>query len=191
VNQLGPALVDSAANPSFVPDGFDPPRGQTTADFLLEPLAPEHNAADHEAWTSSIPHIQATPGFSGRDWPTAHMTLEENWADLRQHADDFHARTGFTFTVLEPKSRLIVGCVYFYPPSRAGFDVDVRSWVRESHAELDTLLYEAVTKWLAAAWPWRCPDYACRPVRPTLPGPPAGNLRRDQGSLRAVTSTVS
>ena len=30
------------------------------------------------------------------------MTLEENLADLRRHADDFTWRAGFTFTVLDP-----------------------------------------------------------------------------------------
>jgi hypothetical protein len=147
---------------AFVPEGFEPPRRLTTVDFVLEPLTPEHNASDHEAWTSSIAHIQATPGFAGRDWPLAPMSLEENRADLRRHADDFRARTGFTFTVLEPASRQVVGCVYLYPSSRQGFDVDVRSWVRASRAELDAVLYAAVTQWLVDAWPWRAPDYADR-----------------------------
>ena len=63
--------------------------------FRLRPLGTEHNEADHAAWTSSIEHIRATPGFEGRSWPRA-MTLEENLEDLRMHAAHFAAREGFT-----------------------------------------------------------------------------------------------
>jgi hypothetical protein len=47
---------------------------------VLEPLGPEHNEDDHEAWSSSIEHIRATPGFLDGRWPSP-MTLEENRAD--------------------------------------------------------------------------------------------------------------
>ena len=52
----------------FVPDGFEPPTSLTTDRFRLEPLGPQHNESDHAAWTSSIEHIHATPGFAG-SWP--------------------------------------------------------------------------------------------------------------------------
>jgi hypothetical protein len=45
----------------FVPDGFDPPMAMATEQFALEPLGPQHNDSDHEAWTSSMDHIHATP----------------------------------------------------------------------------------------------------------------------------------
>ena len=47
----------------FVPDGFEPPTSLVTADFRLEPLGPQHNDEDLAAWTSSIEHIRATPGY--------------------------------------------------------------------------------------------------------------------------------
>jgi hypothetical protein len=146
----------------FVPDDFEPPPGLTTAEFVLEPLGPEHNESDLQAWTSSIPHIRATPGFVGRSWPARPYTLEENLADLVRHADDLEKRRGYTYTVLHPASRRVIGCVYFYPPRRAGFDVDVRSWVTASEARLDGRLHEAVTEWLVTSWPWTSPDYAPR-----------------------------
>ena len=68
---------------------------------MLEPLGVEHNESDYDAWSSSIRHILATPGFEGSSWPHE-MTLEENRRDLERHADDFAARTGFTYTVLDP-----------------------------------------------------------------------------------------
>jgi hypothetical protein len=154
--------------PPFVPGGFAVPRELVTAEFRLEPLGPQHNAGDYDAWTSSMAHIRATPGFAGRSWPTP-MTPEENLGDLRRHAGDFAARTGFTYTVLDPGGR-VVGCVYIYP-ARAGADApaaegvaDVRSWVRADRAGLDVPLYAAVSAWLADVWPFTEVRYAPRPA---------------------------
>lgn len=102
----------------FVPDGFEPPTSLVTADFRLEPLGPQHNDEDLAAWTSSIEHIRATPGYPDGDWPPiGGMTLDANHADLVRHAADFEARTGFTFTVLDPTDADVIGCVYLYPPA--------------------------------------------------------------------------
>jgi hypothetical protein len=68
---------------SFVPDDFAVPRGLVAASFRLEPLGPEHNEGDCRAWMSSVEHIRATPGWAGRSWPRADMTLAENLGDLR------------------------------------------------------------------------------------------------------------
>jgi hypothetical protein len=137
----------------LVPDGFAVPPGLTTPRFRLEPLGPEHNASDHAAWTGSIEHIRATPGFPHGDWPpTAGMTLEANLADLQGHARDFARRTGFTYTVLEPADGEVIGCVYIYPSRIPGFDTDVRCWVRADHAELDGPLADAVAMWLSTDW---------------------------------------
>jgi hypothetical protein len=56
---------------SFVPDDFAVPRSLVGDGFWLEPLGPEHNEGDYQAWTSSIAHIRATPGFEGRSWVSA------------------------------------------------------------------------------------------------------------------------
>ena len=90
-------------SPELVPVGFEPPTSLATDRFRLEPLGPQHNRADHAAWTSSIEHIRSTPGYPDGRWPPPDgMTLEQNLADLRRHADDFARRVGFTFTVLDP-----------------------------------------------------------------------------------------
>ena len=81
---------------------------------MLEPLGPEHNEQDYDAWTSSMGHIEETPGYPDGSWPRE-MTPDENRADLQRHADDFRDRKGFTYTVLEPASRDVIGCVYIYP----------------------------------------------------------------------------
>lgn len=142
---------------SFVPDDFDPPRGLVTERFVLEPLGPQHTESDYAAWTSSMEHIHATPGFIDGRWPRE-MTLEENRADLKRHARDFAARTGFTYTVLNPEGRDVIGCVYIYPSKRDDRDADVRLWVREADAGLDQPLWEAVRDWLAERWPFAAVD---------------------------------
>jgi len=146
----------------LVPEDFPVPVGLRSELFVIEPLDAQHNVADHAAWTSSIDHIKATPGFEGRAWPDRPMSTEENAADIAQHVRDFAGRTGFAYTVLSAASGDVIGCVYFYPPRRSGYDVDVRSWVRADHAELDKALYDLVRRWLAEAWPFRTPDYAER-----------------------------
>jgi len=142
----------------FVPADFEPPRSLTTERFVLEPLGPQHNEADHAAWTSSIEHIRATPGFPDGDWPPIDgMSLEDNRADLNRHAADFAAGRGFTFTVLDPADDDVIGCVYLYPPEWEG-DVIVQSWVRADRSDLDEPLAEAVAAWVTAEWPWQQPD---------------------------------
>jgi len=129
---------------------------------VLEPLAFVHNERDHAAWSSSIAHIRATPGFSDRSWPRP-MTLEGNLADIEAHARDFRDRTGFTYAVLDPADREVVGCVYIYPDPEGTSDAVVRSWVRQSRAELDVPLWQAVSRWLASdAWPFERVTYAPR-----------------------------
>ncbi|MFD8570493.1 GNAT family N-acetyltransferase [Streptomyces sp. NPDC059639] len=148
---------------ALVPDDFVVPADLITPQFRLEPLGPQHNAADHAAWTSSIEHIRATPDFRDREWPPADgMTLEANLVDLQGHADDFAERRGFTYTVIETASGDVIGCVYIYPSRTENHDTDVRSWVRADRAEMDAPLHTAVTTWLSTDWPLGTLNYPPR-----------------------------
>jgi hypothetical protein len=95
------------------------------------------------------------------------MTPDENRADLQRHADDFRDRKGFTYTVLDPASREVVGCVYIYPPPDGGSGARVLSWVRASHAQLDAPLWRCVREWLASEWPFADVEYAPRVTCPS------------------------
>ena len=149
----------------FVPDDFDPPRELELPEFHLVPLGAQHNQSDHAAWTSSIAHIRATPGFESRRWPPAEgMSLDANRSDLEQHARDFAERTGFTYTVLRPRADEVIGCLYIYPAKDGAGGAEVRSWVRADVAELDGPLHAAVSRWLAERWPFERPIYADRPT---------------------------
>ena len=86
---------------------------------MLEPLGPQHNKADHAAWTASIEHIRATPGYPDGDWPPINgMSLEANLADLACHGVGAASGRGFSFTVLDPADENVIGCVHLYPAER-------------------------------------------------------------------------
>lgn len=141
------------AKHTFVPDDFEVPRTLVGEGFRLEPLGPEHNKRDFAAWTSSIEHIRATPGFPDPDddWPYP-MSLEDNMADMEMHARHLAERRGFTWTVLDNDD--VIGCVYLYPTREEAFDAEISSWVTESQGHLDAVLWQTLNDWLAAEWPF-------------------------------------
>jgi RimJ/RimL family protein N-acetyltransferase len=145
----------------FVPADFVVPFALETEQFRLEPLGPQHNDSDYEAWSSSLEHIHATPGWEKSKWPDE-RSPDDNLRDLQRHADDFEQRAGFTYTVLDPTAGDVIGCVYIYPDEDAEHDARVSSWVRESRADLDVPLWRAVSAWLADEWPFERVAYAER-----------------------------
>ena len=149
-------------SPSFVPIDFVVPASLETPLFRLEPLGPQHNEADYAAWTSSIEHIRSTPGYPDGNWPDG-RSIADNLRDLRRHADDFDHRRGFTYTVLDPATADVIGCVYIYPDREDPQRASVQSWVRASRAELDVPLWRAVGAWLENAWPFERVSYDARP----------------------------
>jgi len=153
----------------FVPEDFAVPAGLIAGEFRLAPLKPQHNEADYAAWTASIDHIRATPGFPDGSWPRE-MSLNENLRDLERHAQDFAERRGFTYTVLSTGTGDVIGCVYIYPPSghepgggaEGRRHASVQSWVRADCAALDRVLHDAVLAWVERDWPFDSIEYAPR-----------------------------
>jgi hypothetical protein len=152
----------------FVPEDFVVPDGLIERDFRLTPLGPQHNEADYAAWTSSMDHIRATPGFREGNWPRE-MSLTDNLRDLQRHARDFAERRGFTYTVLSIATGDVIGCVYIYPTGSQGPgdgerrpQASVESWVRADHAALDQAVHDAVVAWLERDWPFDSIEYAPR-----------------------------
>ena len=142
--------------PSFVPDSFIPPAAFEGDGFRLEPLGPQHNERDHEAWMSSIEWIRSTPGFPDGNWPTA-MTLDANLTDLEMHARHFEERRGFTYSILDGNE--IIGCLYIYPSDEPDHGASIQSWVTEGRAEMDASIYRAVKEWMAESWPFMSFNY--------------------------------
>ncbi|MCU1389868.1 MAG: hypothetical protein JWL72_3206 [Ilumatobacteraceae bacterium] len=134
------------------------PPALRTADFVLEPLGPEHNERDHLAWMSSIGHIRSTPGFGSGDWgddawPVA-MSLAENLVDLEMHRREFDTGEAFAWSVLDHAGN-VIGCVYIDPDPTGECDAAVRCWVTANAAALDVVLADAIRAWTADAWPIR------------------------------------
>ncbi|MFE4265459.1 GNAT family N-acetyltransferase [Streptomyces sp. NPDC056883] len=155
----------SSDQQTFVPSAevFEVPVRLVGEGFRLEPLGPEHNEGDLAAWSGSIEHVRATPGFLG-DWPPEEgMSLEANLADLVRHAKDFAERRGFTYSIVEGESE-VIGCLYIYPAKADPERVHVTSWVRADRAAFDKTVYETVARWLAEVWPFDAEriDYAAR-----------------------------
>jgi len=141
-------------------DPADLPAPPSDDRLALAPLAPEHNERDHAAWMSSIDHIRATPGFGAGDWGTDswpfEMPLEQNLSDLEMHWGEFERGEAYAYTVLDPVTDDVIGCVYVDPDDRGdgdAADVMVRSWVRATHADLDEHLAATVDRWLRTCWP--------------------------------------
>ncbi len=141
----------------FVPAEFVVPSSLDGDGFRLEPLGPEHNERDHQAWMSSVDHIRSTPGFPKGDWPSP-MSLESNLEDLVMHADHFRERVGFTYSILDGDE--VIGCLYIYPSDDPAHDAHVTSWVTASRAAMDPKIRTAINTWLSEAWPFTTPSYA-------------------------------
>jgi hypothetical protein len=155
-------MLHGMAELPFVPTDFSPPQPPSGDGFALIPLRLDHNEGDLAAWSSSVDHIHATPGFSGHPWPDEPMTLVRNAGDLREHEIDFAQGRGFTYSVVSQTDGEVIGCVYIYPSTKEGVEADVRSWIRVSQASLDAPLYQTVVRWLRTDWPFSTFDYAPR-----------------------------
>lgn len=107
---------------------------------------------------SSIDHIKATPGMQMRSWPVP-MSLDENMGDMEMHWGEFEARTSFTYSILDGDD--VIGCIYIYP-DKDGEDAHVRSWVTESRAEMDAVVWQSLNAWLLEDWPFTSIRYAAR-----------------------------
>ncbi|MGY4391214.1 N-acetyltransferase [Streptomyces virginiae] len=140
----------------FVPADFAVPRTLVADGFRLEVLGAEHNERDLAAWTGSIAHIRATPGFVGRGWPpVAGMSAEENLADLVRHAREFEERSAFAYSLLEGDGEgVVIGCLYIHGSREASGRVAVSHWVRADRAALDGPVHERITRWLREVWPF-------------------------------------
>ena len=171
-----PPSAAQAESTTILPEAPPPPQATTQASPMTQPAresaAPARADAAHGARDGSAAGAAAKDAARARsDDPNAGLypehwlasirnMLEENRRDLERHAEDFAARRGFTYTVLDPATREVIGCVYIYPDKDGGSDAAVSSWVRASRAELDGDVRQAVSRWLVERWPFENTAYA-------------------------------
>jgi RimJ/RimL family protein N-acetyltransferase len=138
---------------TFYPEHAPVPTALRSDEFLLRPLRAADVDLDYEAVMATQEVLRRG---SGGEWPRPGFTLEENLADLQGHEADFHARRGFTYTVMEPTESRCLGCVYAYPLEDDGDGRDrdheaaVWFWVRPDRVadDLDRRLLTALVPWL-------------------------------------------
>jgi hypothetical protein len=138
----------------FYPEDAPIPAELRGEEFVLRPLRPSDVDLDYEAVMATQETLRRG---GGGDWPRPDFTLAENLVDLQGHEDDFRARRGFTYTVMDPTETRCLGCVYVYPPayddgeSRArDYETVVWFWVRPDGVadDLDRRLLAAMAPWL-------------------------------------------
>ena len=155
--------MGSRSKRPFVPTEFVVPSELSTASFTLRMLSIDDVEKDFEAVTSSAARLSKVWPDSG--WP-AGLTLRQNLIDLGWHEKEFQKRTSFAYTMMTLDESQVLGCVYFYPTDKAGYDAEVFLWVRECEVamDLDKDLFEAVRRWLASDWPFKRPAYPGRTI---------------------------
>ena len=152
----------------FIPADFAVPAGLETSDFRLRMLTIQDAVKDYEAVVTSREHLRRFSGagvFGPRStWPAADLSLEQDLIDLGWHQKEFQNRTSFAYTVMSPYEKRCLGCVYFYPTTAKGYEVQAIAWVRQSDLHLDEALVKAVKQWLEAAWPWQAVAWPGRDI---------------------------
>jgi Acetyltransferase (GNAT) domain len=138
----------------FYPDDSPVPTELRTEEFLLRPLRATDVDLDYAAVIATQETLRRV---SGGRWPRPDFTIAENLADLQGHEEDFRARRGFTYTVMDPTETRCLGCVYAYPArddDGAGgardYETAVWFWVRPDGVadDLDRRLLAALVPWL-------------------------------------------
>ena len=146
---------------AFVPKDFEVPAGFETHDFRVRMLAISDVVKDYDAVMSSVQRLQRVFSPSGR-WPDG-LTFEQDLIDLGWHHKEFQMRRSFAYTVMSLDEALCLGCLYIEPTTLGGYEAEVHSWVRTSHAEaLDAQLYQALREWIGSRWPFKAVAYPGR-----------------------------
>lgn len=168
-----PAAPDAAPPPvaraesvrPFVPADFTPPTLVETAEFKLVPLGPDLVKVDFDAYMSSIEHLQKTFSRS-TNWPHKDISDADAMADMESEKARFQSRKSFAYAVLTPDGKRERGSVYVSPSPVPPYDAMVRLWVTKADydAGFDAELYQWVTRWVQADWPFRNVAYPGRAI---------------------------
>ncbi len=149
-------------SPPLVPADFDVPLALEVPRFRLRMLTIHDVVKDYDAVMTSADHLQGVLDDDS-PWPQG-LTLEQDLIDLGWHQKEFQRRTSFAYTVMSLDEAECLGCVYIFPSDDAAYDAEIFMWVRTSEyvKGLDPVLFETVTDWVTAAWPFAAVRYPRR-----------------------------
>jgi hypothetical protein len=150
----------------FYPDHAPVPSELRTDEVWLRMLRATDTPLDYDAVMASQAMLLI---HSGGTWPIDGFSLADNLHDLEGHERDHHARTAFTYTVMNTDASQCLGCVYIKPlehllawhqapeavQAQVGDDAAVVTfWVRQSRVadDLDRRLLRALLDWFPHAW---------------------------------------
>jgi hypothetical protein len=139
----------------FLPEDFSVPTLVAGLRFRIRPLCVHDVVRYFDAVMSSRQRLWELFGAL-RGWPRAELTLEQDLVDLAWHQKEGELRRSFAYAVLTPDEARLLGCVYIFPPRKAGAEAEVVFWVRAEEEEggLEKELAEFVREWLDTTWPF-------------------------------------
>lgn len=137
----------------WIRGNFKPPTEACANRFQLKVLGPQYVEEDFKAVMVSRGRLRDFFG-TGDVWPSEHMTLEDNRHDLEWHKSEFERQSSFTYTVREFDRSEVAGCVYVYPPTRLGYDVELFAWLRSDRysTEQESRFVLGLKDWLRSEW---------------------------------------
>lgn len=140
---------------AFLPEDFYTPTLVAGLRFQLRPISVHDVVRYFDAVMSSRDRLwdQFGPIWG---WPTSDLSLEQVLVTLAWHQKEGELRRSFTYAVLTPDEARLLGCVYIFPPKKAGADAEVGFWVRSDQDgnDLEKELEEFVREWLDTTWPF-------------------------------------
>lgn len=150
---------------AWIPRDFLAPTLYETAKYKLVPLGPTLAQHDYEAYMSSIDHLRKNY-TNGGSWPNKDITMADALKDVEGEISRFHARTSFTYAVLNAEGTKELGCIYVRPSRKAGYDAQVTMWVTAERyqAGFDQELFAETKQWIAANWPFKKVAYPKREI---------------------------
>jgi hypothetical protein len=80
----------------------------------------------------------------------------QDLVDLGWHQKEFQLRRAFSWAVLTPDERAVLGCCYLEPSERPGHDAEAVYWARSDRvgSGLEERLGEVFRAWVASRWPF-------------------------------------
>ena len=148
----------------LVPSDFEVPEKLETEKYRLRILTVNDVVKDYDAVMTSVARLKKVFGRN-TNWPTD-LTFEQDLIDLGWHQKEFQRRSSFAYTVMNPTEAQCLGCVYINPTRKRGYDAAIYLWVRDSEFEkgLDSILFDAVKRWMDNDWPFLKVAYPGRSV---------------------------
>ena len=149
----------------FVPSDYTVPTVLECECFRLRTLTVNDLVKDYDAGMASREHLLGVFGPNS-DWPQEDLTLEQDLIDLGWHQKEFQLRSSFAYTMVSLDESRVLGCVYIFPTSKSGFDANITMWVRSDVLSkgFDERLFQEVSDWIAADWPFKNPGYPGRSI---------------------------